>query len=102
MRNEIEGNLSIAICLMTALIIVLALSGCVSREEINAKLWLSSGIQEDICEKYPEIKRYGFYRKLNDGRYEIMSYCAKSAKKQISMLENDLNAILDKTLPKGP
>lgn len=64
-----------------------------------AEIWLNSGLPQDLCTKYPELTNYGFYRALNDGKYELLSYCNGNAEKYISMQKDKFNEILDATLP---
>jgi hypothetical protein len=52
-----------------------------------------------LCEEHPELKLYGFYRKLNNGQYEIISFCKPEAVKMISFTDSDFNEMLDKYLP---
>lgn len=56
------------------------LSGCPSRKEVDAELWLNTGLPADICQKYPELAdagKFGIYRKLDTGKYEFISYCTE-------------------------
>lgn len=81
-----------------------------SREEINATTWLNNTpLPAELCEANPELKRYGFYRRLNSGKLEFMSYCkpctdgAKDcAKNFIAIHENDFQKMLDKYVPENP
>jgi hypothetical protein len=51
------------------------LLGCPSRKEVEAEVWLQSGIPAEICEREPELKKVGIYRKLSNGKFEVLSYC---------------------------
>jgi len=79
-----------------ALVILLtAFPGCVTRSRLNAYLWFGIAIPEDICEKTPEIKEYGVYRRLNDGRFEFVSICSDEYEQFFSMRKTDLERLLN-------
>lgn len=63
------------------------------------QIWLNSGLPKEICDKNPELNSYGFYRKLNDGKYELLSYCNANSERYLSMHEEKFKEILDATLP---
>lgn len=86
---------------------VLALSGCrLSREEIEAAIWLNNGMDPDLCgesqekSKYPELWDYGFYRRLNSEKFEFMPYCNPESKKWLAAHQDDFNRLMDLGLPK--
>lgn len=80
---------------------MLSLNSCVTKKEIQAAIWLNNGpLPESICESIPEIKLYGFYRKLDNGKYEFLSYCSQISPEMISMTADDMNKFLDE-LPNG-
>jgi hypothetical protein len=84
------------------IILLLALvSSCVSRKKINAAIWLNNfPLPEDICEANPDLKQYGFYRKLNTGNFEFMSACKPAAKDWLSMHKDDFKKLMNRaTLP---
>lgn len=88
----------------TKFLIVLAsmsLMGCPKRAEIRAEMWLNSGLPEDICERAPELKQFGMYRKLNTGKYEFLAYCRPESAKYFGISEKRFNELLDELLPKG-
>lgn len=77
--------------------------GCksVSRESIEATIWLNNmPIPREICDREPDLQRRGFYRKLESGKYELVSFCKPQARDFVAMPSKDFNNILDKTLPK--
>lgn len=76
------------------------LQGCLTRKQIEAASWLNNfkAVQE-LCVKYPELRDYGFYRKLNDGNLQFLSMCEENAQRMVSFLDTDLKKILDGTLP---
>jgi hypothetical protein len=90
-----------------AFTVALLSAGCVTRAEIKASSWLNNApIPADLCEKYPELKEYGFYRRLNSGNFEFISYCQpcepprSCASDFVAFYKADLDKILDKLLPK--
>lgn len=80
--------------------LLIFLSGCITRQEIKANLWLNSGLPSALCEQVPELKQYGMYRKLNSGKYELQAYCNPQAQKYFSILDTELDKVLDGLLPK--
>lgn len=85
---------------LALLISFLALTGCPNRAEIRAHLWLESGIPKKICAAVPEVAKSGIYRKLNDGRYEFISYCNPEIAHYLSIQDAELNDILNRYI--GP
>ena len=62
-------------------------------------------VPQEICDKAPELKQYGLYRKLNSGQWEFVPYCGlvdgpRQGHAFFAMYDVDLNNILDATLPK--
>lgn len=92
---RIQGNLRVILVLLFALL----LPGCLKRQEILAEIWLQSGLPADICKEHPELWEFGHYRKLNDGKYEVVPYCDPNARKYVGMREEKFNEFLDKHLP---
>lgn len=75
-----------------------SLFGCLSKQEIEATIWLNNGLPVGICEKNPELYDFGFYRKLDDGDLEFISFCDPRSKEWFGIYKDDLNRILQ-TLP---
>jgi hypothetical protein len=66
-----------------------------------AYTWLNnSDALADLCHRVPELNDYGFYRRLNDGRFEFVSFCNPLAAHFIGIRDEDLKKILDALLPK--
>lgn len=89
---------------MKAILIILlvTLTGCpgVTRREVEATIWLNNTpIPNDICEREPELKSYGFYRRLNDGKFEFMSFCNPEAVQWLSIHKDEFFRFMDKLLP---
>lgn len=88
-----------------ALFSLLMICSCVTREEIDAAIWKNNfndekGSMKELCLTYPEIKDYGFYRKLNDGSLEFVSICNPIARQFLSMHNDDFVRLMNKALPK--
>jgi hypothetical protein len=86
------------------LILFLVLTSCKTptRKEIDATLWLNNTnakVFRDLCAREPVLLNIGFYRKLNDGRKEFISFCSPRAVNYFGILDRDLNNMLDKYLP---
>jgi hypothetical protein len=88
---------SLRICL--ALLLLTILPACPNRVEIRAHFFDNTGIPEHVCAKYPELWEFGMFRKLNDGKYEFVSYCKPEAQLYLDIYKDDLNNMLDKYLP---
>lgn len=84
------------------ILVGLVVSGCISRSEIQATVWLNNApIPPALCDQSPELKNYGFYRRLNTGKIEFVSFCSPLANRWISAFDDDFNRILDDTIPKS-
>jgi hypothetical protein len=78
--------------LMTSLV-----SCRVTRQEVEATLWLNnSPIPAEVCRKEPDLWKYGFYRRLDSGKFEFVSFCKLEARKWIAIYEDDMNRLLDR------
>lgn len=105
-KNKTRGNLKqpsgtlslVTLAVMTVLLLltVFLVSGCrISRSEIEAAVWLNNApLPQDVCRG--PAKDYGFYRRLNDGRLEFVSFCRPEAKNWIAIHKDDLQKILDR------
>lgn len=79
----------------------MSFQGCISRKKINAHIWLNNAqIPEENCDRDPAIKLYGFYRKLNTGELEFVSFCTKKARDFVSMRKSDFEKLMNEaTVP---
>ena len=111
---------------LTCLLVLITLSGCLSRKEVMADVWLNSGMSradcQTLCNNYcnthagkcssscashPEQYPSGVYRALNTTpvSYEVISYCAIGSDKKsivqhyVGIQDTQFNAILDALLP---
>ena len=86
-----------------ALLILCLMSGCrgtPTRKQINATVWLNNApLPKELCDLKPELQKYGFYRKLDSGSLEFISFCNPLATKWLSIHESDFNKLLDEYLP---
>jgi hypothetical protein len=69
--------------------------GCVSRARINANLWYGLAVPQNICEKEPEIRNYGIFRKLSNGNFEFVSICSDEYEHFFSIHKDDLERLLN-------
>lgn len=96
---------SLPICLVSS-IAILSL-GCISRGEIRASIWLNNGSDPELCgptraqSPHPELWDRGFYRRLNGGGFDFISFCNPLAAQWVGIYRADLEAILNETLPKA-
>lgn len=81
------------------LLIILALpliaAKCPTKTQINAAIWLNNGLPAEFCCDKCEGWEYGFYRKLNDGKFEFISLCDPKAKDWVSMHKDDFKKFTD-------
>lgn len=62
-------------------------------------------IPQSLCDANPELSKYGLYRKLSDGTWEMIPYCGinsgpRAGHSFYSVYDSDLDNLLDGTLPK--
>lgn len=82
-----------------------ALTGCISRKEIIASLFLNNGMSPEMCGKdkasspNPVLWDYGFYRRLNAGGFEFISFCDSRSMEWVAVNKRDLENILNANLP---
>jgi hypothetical protein len=70
-----------------------------TRKQVLAEIWLNNGMSEELCQEMPQLRQYGFYRRLNSGRLEFLSFCNPEARKYVAMYGPKFNEVLDKLLP---
>lgn len=95
--------------MLALLLLMVAVSGCPSRKEVDAELWLNTGLSPELCAKEPELQKYGLYRRLDTGKYEFISYCTQvqdasgkpvnAAQGYTSINTKKLKSLLDDLLP---
>lgn len=78
------------------------ISGCISKQEIRASVWLNNGMDPEICKTVPAVRNYGFYRRLDSGKLEFKPYCDADSVHWLSIFDQDLDRILDGTIPNPP
>lgn len=79
-----------------ALSLLMTSQACVTRREIQAAIWLNnSPIPKEFCERDPDLKLYGFYRRLDSGKLEFMPFCNSKAREWVSMHKDDFNRLMD-------
>jgi hypothetical protein len=68
----------------------------VTRKKIEAAVWATNApIPAEICEREPAVKDYGFFRRLNDGRLEFISFCKPEASLYVTMYSDDFERIMN-------
>lgn len=94
---------------MKLLIAFLLVSGCVTRQQIEADVYQNDGIPASVCAKYPEIRNYGMYRVVactskpqskqcqhgEKAFEELRPYCGASSRNYLSMLNSDVEKWLN-------
>lgn len=80
-----------------SLILSLGLTGCkATRAKIDAAIWLNNApIPPEVCASEPALYQYGFYRRLNNGKFEFISFCSPEANKWLAMYDQDFNKLMD-------
>lgn len=87
------------------ILLSLLFTSCITREEIDAVVFLNNFNSEknelaELCERVPELKQRGFYRRLNNDKLETVSICNPQARNYLAVHRDDFNRLLDKALPK--
>lgn len=81
--------------------LIISLSACVSREKIDAIVWEESlPLPADICASNPDLMKYGHYRKMNGGGFELFNFCNPVAPPMICMTKDDYEKLWSGTVPK--
>jgi hypothetical protein len=57
-------------------------------------------IPKEICDREPELKNIGVYRKLNNGKYELVSFCAPEFSEYLTMWKGDFEKLAGFTYPR--
>jgi hypothetical protein len=70
-------------------------ASCPTRPQIEANFWLTDVLPPELCAKEPLLQEYGFYRKLNNGKWEFISYCNPLISNWTSIYKDDLRRILN-------
>jgi hypothetical protein len=60
---------------------------------------LNNGLPADLCEREPRLKDYGFYRRLDSGQLEFLSFCKPEAQRFFGIVDSELEELLNATLP---
>lgn len=90
----------VSLALSSAILCLVCLgAGCPSRPEIEAYVWLNNGLPPELCAKHPELRDYGFYRRLNDGKVEFIAFCDPLSVHWLAVYDRDYQRLLDKYLP---
>jgi hypothetical protein len=63
-------------------------------------VWLNNGIPAEICEREPALREHGFFRRLNNGKFEFISFCDERARHWLAVYDRDFNRVLDELLPR--
>lgn len=107
-KSGVQNPVNRLVCraLISATLCLTCLAGCKpTREEIDATIWLNnSPLPEALCgdelsTPRSELWNYGFYRRLNDGRLEFISFCDPQAAKWLGIIDTDFKNLLDKYVP---
>ena len=86
--------------LLAALCLILVGCNTITRKQVDAAIWLNNApIPADICEREPQLKQYGFYRKLDNGKIEFLSFCKPSAGQWVAVYGPQFYKFLDALLP---
>lgn len=71
-----------------------------TKNEVMTTIWLTNApLPQEYCDQIPELKKYGFYRKLKDGKIEFVSYCKKESRAFIAIPESQFYELLERAFP---
>jgi hypothetical protein len=76
---------------------LLATSSCVSRKQIEAATWLNNfnAVPKEACYPGQALHRVGFFRRLDDGKFQFISICSDTANKMLSATAEDYKKLID-------
>jgi len=83
--------------MLVLLLLTSLLLGCINRKEVLAEVWLESGIPAENCT--PKVAKSGVYRKLNNGKYEFISYCNPAITNSVRFNATKFYEVLNAELP---
>lgn len=78
--------------------IIASLCGCrtITKEEIDITLWMNNGPVEAAACTTGDTAQRGFYRKLDNGKYDFVSWCKPEANQFMAIQKDDLARLLQK------
>jgi hypothetical protein len=67
-----------------------------TRSQVDALTYNNNftALPPDICQREPELYKFGFYRRLDDGRIAYFSICDKDIPVFVSMKYDEYDALL--------
>lgn len=90
--SHLSDHLSLAKRAAFLALLSLTISGCIHRPNADIAVWLFNPPPPMFCDSDP--LKFGFYRRLNSGQYELISVCSPEAAKFIGIHERDAVKIL--------
>jgi len=92
-----------------SLSILILLTSCVSRQEVEGNIWNMDRIPESLCKQYPFLRQYGAFRVISckgskvaecdggvDSYDEVIPYCSNRA----SLMKAADGVVVEKWLKK--
>lgn len=78
----------------------LATSSCVTRKQIETATWLNNfnAIPDEACYPGKALYRVGFFRRLDDGKFQFVSICSDTGNKMLSATAEDYKKLIDAAL----
>lgn len=90
-------NLVALISLSAGVLFLASCKGVPKRSEIDALVWLNnSRAMHPVCSENLELTDIGFYRALDDGSFEFVSFCDENASDYLSIYKDDFEELLKK------
>lgn len=82
------------------------MSSCITpkRKEIEATIWMNNTNAKEfkaICQREKGLWRIVFYRVLDSGQVEFLSFCNENSAMYFAISGKDFKDLLDKYLPEG-
>lgn len=68
-----------------------------TKKQIEAATWINNAhaIPDYLCHPGADLYRIGFFRRLDDGKFQFISICSGQAAKMLSATEEDYKKLLD-------
>jgi hypothetical protein len=74
----------------------------IKKTDLGVAAWINNtDAMQDLCKKIPELKEFGFYRRIDLENLQFLSFCDKNSSRMIAFKDEDVEKILN-SLQAGP
>lgn len=95
--NPLKSQTRKLLTVSLVLLLILLATGCVTRKQIEAATWLNNfnAIPKEACYPGGAMYQVGFFRRLDNGKFQFISACSDTAAKMLSATPEDYKKLLD-------